>query len=127
MLATLATQRTDSLQAAGESHAVALNSGYHLAYLVGAALVGAALVLALTVLESKPAGAPKPARGRGGAGLLRGGLAGPEAALPAGLLFADLDPVDPSRGRPAAADLEQRLDRIGRSLEHGLDGSRRLG
>ena len=60
VLATLATQRTNSLQAAGESHAVALNSGYHLAYLVGAALVGAALVLALTVLESKPAGAPQP-------------------------------------------------------------------
>ncbi len=43
VLATLATERTDSLLAAGVRHAVALNSGYHLAYLVGAALVGARL------------------------------------------------------------------------------------
>ena len=41
-------------------HAAALNSGYHLAYLVGAALVGTALVVALTVLESKPAPARQP-------------------------------------------------------------------
>ena len=60
VLATLATQRTDSLQAAGEHHLVALNSGYHLAYLVGAALVGAALVIAMVVLEPRPAPSPRP-------------------------------------------------------------------
>ena len=60
VLATLASQRTDSLRAAGEAHAVALNSGFHLAYLVGAGLVGAALVVAITVLESKPAAASQP-------------------------------------------------------------------
>ena len=42
VLATLATERTDSLLAGGVSNAAALNSGYHLAYLVGAALVAAA-------------------------------------------------------------------------------------
>ena len=46
VLATLATERTEGLLADGESAAAALNSGYHLAYLVGAGLVVAALVLA---------------------------------------------------------------------------------
>ena len=59
VLATLATERTDNLQAAGERHLVALNSGYHLAYLVGAALVGAALVIAMVVLEPSPAPSPQ--------------------------------------------------------------------
>jgi EmrB/QacA subfamily drug resistance transporter len=57
VLATLAAERTDSLLAAGERNAVALNSGYHLAYLVGAALVGLALLVALLVLEPRPASA----------------------------------------------------------------------
>ena len=43
VLATLASERTDSLLADGESPGAALNSGYHLAYLIGAALVGVAL------------------------------------------------------------------------------------
>jgi EmrB/QacA subfamily drug resistance transporter len=51
VLATLATERTDGLLAGGESTAAALNSGYHVAYLIGAALVTAALVVALTVLS----------------------------------------------------------------------------
>jgi MFS family permease len=54
VLATLAAERTDRLLAAGERHAAALNSGYHLAYLVGAALVALALVVALVVLQPKP-------------------------------------------------------------------------
>jgi EmrB/QacA subfamily drug resistance transporter len=58
VLATLAAERTDSLLAAGERHAVALNSGYHLAYLVGAALVGLALVVAFLVLEPRPTPVP---------------------------------------------------------------------
>jgi EmrB/QacA subfamily drug resistance transporter len=51
VLATLATERTEGLLADGESTAAALNSGYHLAYLVGAALVIIAITVALTVLS----------------------------------------------------------------------------
>jgi hypothetical protein len=51
VLATLATERTDSLRAAGESSAAALNSGYHLAYLIGAALVMLAIAAAVFVLR----------------------------------------------------------------------------
>jgi MFS family permease len=59
VLATLAAERTDGLLAAGERNAVALNSGYHLAYLVGAALVGLALLVAVLVLEPRSASAPQ--------------------------------------------------------------------
>jgi EmrB/QacA subfamily drug resistance transporter len=52
VLATLATERTESLRADGESLASALNSGYHLAYLIGAAAVVVAVVAALVVLRS---------------------------------------------------------------------------
>jgi EmrB/QacA subfamily drug resistance transporter len=52
VLATLATERTDSLRADGESLASALNSGYHLAYLIGAILIGVAIVAAAVVLRS---------------------------------------------------------------------------
>ncbi len=51
VLATLATERTEGLLADGESTAAALNSGYQLAYLVGAALVIVAITVALTVLS----------------------------------------------------------------------------
>jgi hypothetical protein len=51
VLATLATEHTDGLLADGESAASALNSGYHLAYLIGAALVVVAIGVALAVLE----------------------------------------------------------------------------
>jgi EmrB/QacA subfamily drug resistance transporter len=51
VLATLATDRSDSLRADGESMNAALNAGYHLAYLVGAALVATAVVIAVTVLR----------------------------------------------------------------------------
>ena len=40
VLATLATERTDALRADGVGRDAALNSGFHLAYLIGAALVG---------------------------------------------------------------------------------------
>jgi EmrB/QacA subfamily drug resistance transporter len=53
VLATLATERTDGLLAGGEPAASALNAGYHLAYLIGAALVVAAIGLALAVLRSE--------------------------------------------------------------------------
>jgi EmrB/QacA subfamily drug resistance transporter len=52
VLATLATERTDGLLADGESAAVALNSGYHLAYLIGAGLVLVAIAVAVSVLRS---------------------------------------------------------------------------
>jgi EmrB/QacA subfamily drug resistance transporter len=65
VLATLATERTDRLLEDGESVAAALNSGYHLAYLIGAALVAVATVIAVRVFSSEqpemahePAGQP---------------------------------------------------------------------
>jgi EmrB/QacA subfamily drug resistance transporter len=51
VLATLATERTGGLVADGVSHASALNSGFHLAYLIGAAAVVAALAVALGALR----------------------------------------------------------------------------
>jgi EmrB/QacA subfamily drug resistance transporter len=54
VLATLATQRTDNLSADGVSHLAALNSGFHLAYLVGAGLVGVGLAIAVLVLRYEP-------------------------------------------------------------------------
>jgi EmrB/QacA subfamily drug resistance transporter len=53
VLATLATERTSSLVAGGEPTASALNSGYHLAYLVGAALILVAIGVVLTVLREE--------------------------------------------------------------------------
>jgi EmrB/QacA subfamily drug resistance transporter len=47
VLATLATERTQGLLDHGESTASALNSGYHLAYLIGAGLIGLGIVIAL--------------------------------------------------------------------------------
>jgi EmrB/QacA subfamily drug resistance transporter len=57
VLATLATERTDGLLAEGHSTAAALNSGFHLAYLVGAVLVGIAIVIAMRAFRSE---APAP-------------------------------------------------------------------
>jgi EmrB/QacA subfamily drug resistance transporter len=56
VLATLASERTDTATSHGESMASALNSGYHLAYLVGAALIGAAIVVALKAFRSEGEG-----------------------------------------------------------------------
>ncbi len=53
VLATLATERTAGLVADGESAAAALNSGYHLAYLIGAALTLVAIVVAFVVLRAQ--------------------------------------------------------------------------
>jgi EmrB/QacA subfamily drug resistance transporter len=61
VLATLATERTDGLLADGESAASALNSGFHLAYVVGAGLVLVAIAVAVTVLRSQePQAATEP-------------------------------------------------------------------
>jgi EmrB/QacA subfamily drug resistance transporter len=61
VLATLATERTAGQLADGESAAAALNSGYHLAYLVGAGLVLVAIAVAVSVLRSEvPEAAAEP-------------------------------------------------------------------
>jgi EmrB/QacA subfamily drug resistance transporter len=57
VLATFATQRTDSRIADGASAASALNSGYHLAYLIGAGALAVAVVISLLVLRSPRAAA----------------------------------------------------------------------
>jgi EmrB/QacA subfamily drug resistance transporter len=75
VLATLATERTDALLADGVSSAAALNSGYHLAYLIGAALVGLAIVAAIVIVRSEPEAAIAHADQRSGE------RAGSEAAL----------------------------------------------
>jgi hypothetical protein len=72
VLATLATERTERLLADGESAASALNSGYHLAYVIGAGLVLVAIAIAVSALRSPEAEAaaepaaeptPEPAHG----------------------------------------------------------------
>jgi EmrB/QacA subfamily drug resistance transporter len=63
VLATLAAERTDGLVSDGVSHAAALNSGFHLAYLVGAGLVAVALAIAIFVLRSEPMPAMAPEHG----------------------------------------------------------------
>jgi EmrB/QacA subfamily drug resistance transporter len=62
VLATFATERTEGLVADGESATAALNSGYHLAYLIGAGLVIVAIATAVSVLRSQlPEAAVEPA------------------------------------------------------------------
>ncbi len=58
VLATVSTTRTQTLRDAGESTASALVGGYHLAFLIGAAVIGVAVAVALVVLEAAPARAP---------------------------------------------------------------------
>jgi EmrB/QacA subfamily drug resistance transporter len=53
VLATLSTERTSTLEAAGHSTASALTSGYHLAYLVGAVLAFASVLIAIFVLRDE--------------------------------------------------------------------------
>jgi EmrB/QacA subfamily drug resistance transporter len=61
VLATFATERTQAQLADGESAALALNSGYHLAYLIGAGLVLVAIAIAVTVLRVRmPEAAAEP-------------------------------------------------------------------
>jgi EmrB/QacA subfamily drug resistance transporter len=57
VLATLATERTEGLLGDGVATASALNSGYHLAYLIGAALVAVAIVIAAVVVHPVPTSA----------------------------------------------------------------------
>ena len=61
ILATFGTERTEGLLADGEPAAEALNSGYHLAYLIGAGLVLVAIAVAFTTLRARIPG-PLPSR-----------------------------------------------------------------
>jgi EmrB/QacA subfamily drug resistance transporter len=54
VLATLAAERTAGLREGGTAAAEALNSGFHLAYVVAAGLVAVALAIAVFVLRSEP-------------------------------------------------------------------------
>src|SRR5215207_1839674 len=64
VLATLSTERTNSLLAEGEGQLQALNSGYHLAYLIGAGLAAIAVAIAVFVLRSpRPEEMPVPQEG----------------------------------------------------------------
>jgi EmrB/QacA subfamily drug resistance transporter len=51
VLATLSASRTDTLLSGGDSHAVALTGGYHLAFWIAAGVVAASIVAALVLLE----------------------------------------------------------------------------
>ena len=51
-LASLAASRTDSLRASGQSALVALNGGYHAAFLAGAGFAVAAAVLGAVLLRA---------------------------------------------------------------------------
>jgi MFS family permease len=53
VLATVSATRTDNLKAAGDSVASALTGGYHLAFLIGAALCLAAVVVTVVVVQSE--------------------------------------------------------------------------
>ncbi|HET7121373.1 MAG TPA: DHA2 family efflux MFS transporter permease subunit [Solirubrobacterales bacterium] len=60
VLATLSTERTQSLVDSGTSHAQALTSGFHVAYFVGAGLAAIAAAIAIFVLrDPRPVGAPE--------------------------------------------------------------------
>jgi EmrB/QacA subfamily drug resistance transporter len=61
VLATIASNRTDTLLSQGESATAALNGGFHLAYIVGAALVLVAISVVVTVL--RPVAPPVMAHG----------------------------------------------------------------
>jgi MFS family permease len=64
VLATLSATRSDSLLGDGESVAAALTGGYHLAFIIAAALVAAAIVFAVTVLEPEERAAEHARAGR---------------------------------------------------------------
>jgi EmrB/QacA subfamily drug resistance transporter len=55
VLASLAASRTDSLAASGDGRLVALNGGYHVAFLVGALFATAAALLGAVLLRTRQA------------------------------------------------------------------------
>jgi len=84
VLATLAAERTSALQDSGAAHAAALNSGFHLAYLVGAGLVAVALAIAIFVLRSEPMPAMAPEHAREAEQQAQGGAREPAYSSEAG-------------------------------------------
>ncbi len=54
VLATLAATRSEDLRAGGDSAAAALTGGFHVGYVIAAALVLAAIAIAVTVLQREP-------------------------------------------------------------------------
>ena len=63
VLASLASSRTDSLAASGDSHLAALNGGYHAAFLVGGIFAAAAASVGALFFRTKlhPAAESAPA------------------------------------------------------------------
>jgi EmrB/QacA subfamily drug resistance transporter len=59
VLASLAARRTDTLTADGQNAVAALNGGYHLAFLVGAAFAVVAASLAAALLRTRPMAVPE--------------------------------------------------------------------
>jgi EmrB/QacA subfamily drug resistance transporter len=53
ILASAAASRTDSLTASGDSHLVALNGGYHLAFMIGAAFGVVAIIVAAAFIHAE--------------------------------------------------------------------------
>jgi len=53
VLATVSAERTQSLLAGGDSQAAALTGGFHVAYLIGAALAFVGIAAAVLVLRSQ--------------------------------------------------------------------------
>jgi EmrB/QacA subfamily drug resistance transporter len=68
ILASVAASRTDSLEAGGDAADVALNGGYHAAFLIGALFVVAAIALAVALLRGATVGAPEAHGAEGHAG-----------------------------------------------------------
>ena len=59
VLASVAAARSDDLRSSGDDELVALNGGYHLAFLIGAVFTAAAAVVAATLIRAEaPAHAP---------------------------------------------------------------------
>jgi EmrB/QacA subfamily drug resistance transporter len=67
LLATISTERTQSLLDDGESTAAALTGGFHVAYLIGAVCAAVAIVAAVTVLRSEQPAAEAAGGGEAGA------------------------------------------------------------
>ena len=96
VLATLSATRSEHLVAGGDAPAEALTDGYHLAFLIGAALV----VVALIVAADRAAPAAPRARARREARLLRGLAARAESPRPS---------ARPPRARPRPRPASHRL------------------
>jgi hypothetical protein len=68
ILASVAASRTDTLEAGGDAADVALNGGYHAAFLIGALFVVAAIALAVALLRGATVAAPEGHGAEGHAG-----------------------------------------------------------